>query len=152
MIRMTPGFKNREVLIELDKAVISIRKGLRQALFEIGQENVKHCKKLILDPPKTGRIYTSKVKPSPHQASATNQPPADWTGALRKNVKYKVYGHDRMEFGDGVIKTGNAKRSGMYGLFLELGTKRIRPRPHVARTMREKQKDNFKTILRAYNP
>lgn len=151
MITIIPDHKNMKVLIKIDKAIIIIKKGLRNALHEIGQENKRHCKKLILDPPKTGRIYLSRTKPSPHQASAPGEAPANWTGALRKNVRYRVYGHDRMEFGDGVIKSAK-EGAGLYGKYLEEGTKKIKPRPHVGRTVDEKQKDNFKTIERAYNP
>ncbi len=134
MIAMRPDHRNRTVFITIDQSLPRFRNGLRGALKEIGKENSKHNKMLIKNPPKTGRIY--KFQGRDHQASAPGQPPADRSGDLRKTSGYRVYGHSRMEFGDRMS----------YGKYLEDGTSRMKARPHIKRTVREKQRDNFTTL------
>lgn len=46
------------------------------------------ARRRILDPPKTGRVYKSRKKPSPHQASAAGESPANWTGELQEGLHY----------------------------------------------------------------
>ncbi len=70
--------------------------------------------------PKSGRVYPpiSGRRGSPHQASAPGQPPATDTGRLANSIT--------------VLKRGDAWYAGTgedYGLYLEMGTRRIEPRP-----------------------
>lgn len=131
MFSIRPNRMNRTVLITIDKAVPTTRKGIRHALTEVGKENTRHLQMLIKNPPKTGRFY--RFKDRKHQASAPGQAPADRSGDLRKTAGYRVYGSDKMEFGDRMF----------YGKFLEEGTKKMKARPHLLRTVREKERDNF---------
>lgn len=146
MISVRADTHNRQVLVTIDNAPHKVRRGLVKALTEIGKENVRHTQNLIKAPPKTGRIYRRKGRV--HRASAPFEPPAEDRGKLRRGVKYRVYGWEKMEYGDTVS----------YGKYLEEGTKRktgrvkMKPRPHLKTTVREKQKDNFVTLERTvYN-
>jgi hypothetical protein len=120
-------------MINIGQADKVFDREIRKALTEIGKDNVRHLQALIKNPPKTGRWY--KFKGRPHQASAPFQAPADRSGDLRKTSGYRVYGN-KMEFGDRMP----------YGTYLEKGTSRMKPRPHLKRTVREKQRDNFMTL------
>lgn len=129
-VSVRADYKNRQVFISIDNATYAIRRGLKDALIEIGRGNVRHTKALIKNPPKTGRMYGK------HQASAPGEPPANWTGKLLKSVKYKAYGWSRMEFGDYVF----------YGKYLE--DEDILNRPHLSRTVKERSGTNFNIINR----
>lgn len=70
----------------------------------------------VLDPPKTGEIYYSKNKPSPHQASAPGEAPANWTGQLVSAVETEDAGpmqhivqvnHDRAPYGADYLEHGS---------------------------------------------
>lgn len=133
MIEIRPDTQNKTVFISISNATFKVRKGLKNALIEIGKENVRHTKALIRKQPKTGRFYGK------HRASAPGEPPANRTGKLLRSVRYKSSSWSFMEFGD----------SAPYGKFLEDGTKKMRPRPHLKRTVREKSRDNFNSIAKA---
>jgi hypothetical protein len=140
MFSIRPNTQNKRVLVTIKEATPRIRKGLRAAFTEIGKENSLHTKNLIKNPPKTGRIY--RFRGRNHQASAPGQPPANRSGDLMKSVGSRVYGWEKMEFGDRKF----------YGKFLEDGTRKMKPRPHLVRTVREKSRDNFITLERTvYN-
>lgn len=70
--------------------------------------------------PKTGEVYppVQGRRGSPHQASAPGEPPATDTGRLASSIT--------------VLKKGDAWYAGTgedYGLYLELGTRDMEPRP-----------------------
>lgn len=131
-ISITADYKNRQVFISIDNATYATRRGLKAALIEIGKGDVRHTKALIKNPPKTGRMYGK------HQASAHGEAPANQTGRLMKSVRYKAYGWSSMEFGDYVP----------YGKWLEDGTKRMKERSHLSRTVTERSGTNFMIIKR----
>lgn len=131
MISIRPNTQNRRVLVTIDKAKPRFHKGQRHALTEIGKENSRHTQRLIEEPPKTGRHYTFEGRP--HRASAPGQPPADRSGDLRKTTGFRVYGSSRMEYGFRML----------YGKFTEDGTVKMKERPALKRTVREKERDNF---------
>lgn len=139
MIKVESDRRNLRSYFSINNAIPRIRKGIREALTEIGRENVKHTRKLIKSPPKSGRWYFTNGRW--HRASAPGQPPANRTGTLQRGVSFRVYGWERMEFGDTVF----------YGRFLELGTKKMHPRPHLSRTVRMKERDNFKALEEVIN-
>lgn len=126
--------KSRANLANIHVAPMGIARGLRNGLYEMGRENVKHTRNLIKDKRKTGRIYMIKGKP--HQASAPGEAPATLSGELVRSVDYKVKGHTEMEFGDGVF----------YGKFLEDGTSKMEARPHLKTTVDDRSGENV-TIL-----
>lgn len=129
-ISIREDHNNRKVFITIDRATHAVRTGLRQGLIEIGKENKRHAKRLIRNPPKTGRFYGK------HQASAAGEAPANRTGNLMRSVRYRTYGWSRMDFGD----------FAPYGKYLEGGTKKMKPRPHLITTVNDRSGDNY-TIL-----
>ena len=104
----------------------SFKSGLSTALSESSDYVTEEAKRLILDPPKTGRIYTRRVRGRrvKHQASAPGQPPANMTGKLMNSIKALSKGHSSMTVGV----------EALYGGFLEEGTPKMEPRPYLAPT------------------
>lgn len=96
--------------------------GARIAFYNIGKENTRFTRDIIKKGPKTGILYRIPGRKRRHRASAPGEAPANLTGTLRKGVNFEVKGSDQMEFGDTEV----------YGKFLELGTRRMKPRPHLA--------------------
>ena len=114
----------------IERAAGLIRVGIRSALYTIGAEDVRHLQRLITNPPKTGRFYGK------HQASAPGEAPANRTGRLAKSADFIVRGTSQLEVGE----------KAPYAKFLEEGTKKMEPRPHVARTRQERSKEAFMTL------
>lgn len=139
MITVKPIKNTNRLIIGIRRSVKGFRRGVRNGLFQIGRENVKHARKLIQEPPKTGRIYSIGGKR--HQASAAGEAPANRTGMLKKSVGYRVRASHQVEFGDEVL----------YGKFLEEGTRRMSPRPHLITTVNAKERDNKNALLEAVN-
>jgi len=83
----------------------------------------------VLDPPKTGRIYKSKRKPSPHQASAPGEAPANWTGALVLSITARKAGKLAWE-----VRAGTP-----YARRLEFGSAsgKVAPRPFMLPALAE---------------
>lgn len=81
---------------------------------------------LIMSPPKTGRVY--RRRGVEHQASAGGEAPANWTGRLvnsRRIVLFESTLRARLLF------------STDYAAFLELGTRKMEPRPFARRALAE---------------
>lgn len=137
MIRMTP--QSRKVFIKLENLDKSMKKAIHGALCEIGAENVRHARGLLAEK-KSGRIY--RINGRTHQASAPYEPPANLSGDLSRSLGFVVSGSKQMEFGD-------KKQSGKapYGLFLEQGTLKMKPRPHIIRTVRDQYKNTFNILI-----
>lgn len=112
-------------------STLNFKNGMKNGLHEVGAENVRHVRGLIRSTNKTGRIYF--IKGRPHQASAPGESPANLTGNLANSADYKVRGHREMDFGEAAD----------YATFLELGTSKMAPRPHVRRTVDERTGTNF---------
>lgn len=138
MIRLKSGAQNRRTFIKIDMLDKNVKREIHNALCEIGQSNVVHARHMIFKR-KTGRIYV--IKGSFHQASAPGEPPANLSGELAKHVGYIVSGHSEMEFGD---KSQQGKAP--YGMFLEFGTVKMKPRPHIRRTVQEQSKDTYTSL------
>jgi len=113
--------------------------GIRHGLFEMGRENVKHVRKLIRDKNKNGRIYMFRGRP--HQASAPDEAPANMTGNLAKSSDYDVRGHVEMTFGERAF----------YADFLDKGTTKMKPRPHLKRTVDERGEQNASILMESVN-
>ena len=133
-VRVLKGKDNRRVFLQIERLEYNTRGAIHDALYDIGRENVRYTRALILDRNKTGRIYI--INGRRHQASAPGEAPANLSGRLMRSVDYVVRGFTQMEFGDRVP----------HGRFLELGTDRIDPRPHLSRTIQERQKEAINTL------
>lgn len=118
-----------KVFIDLGEHDRRYRRGIREALYDIGEIVSGEIRRSILIGPKTGRLYR-RPGGRIHRASAPGEAPATDTGALIASVDFEVHSWARMEVGD----------KEPYGRHLELGarrtlpaggTVRIEPRPHV---------------------
>ena len=121
---MAGGFSSSgegRVLGQLQSAPENFRIGLMQASHMAGQVLVRTAQQGILTGPKTGRMYGS------HQASAPGEYAANRTGNLLGSVDYEVSGANFLRFGVGAA----------YGVFLELGTSRMAPRPNLGNAVRD---------------
>lgn len=103
------------------KTRAEVRRALQRGALAIENRAVEG----IIDPPKTGRIYKSKHrKGATHQASAPGEFPAADSGRLHQSItSVEASTQDVIRFETG----GNVP----YATYLELGTSRMAPRPHM---------------------
>jgi hypothetical protein len=88
--------------------------------------------RLIMEPPKTGKIYSRRGVQ--HQASAPGEAPASDTGRLVNSRRTELIAGSlraRLNF------------STAYALPLELGTKRMEPRPYARRALAETEQQGL---------
>lgn len=93
---------------------------------------------LILDTPKTGRIY--RRRSVEHQASAPGEPPASDTGRLVNSI--------RTEY-DAAALQGTVIASTEYAAALEYGTRRMAARPYMRPALANKRGEVESLITRA---
>lgn len=129
--------KSRRVIAEIKRHDQYFRSGIRKALHEIGKEVVKEDRRLITVGPKTGRVYL--IKGRFHQASAPGEAPANLTGRLKNSASYVVHSEYKMEVGE----------SAPYAKFLEDGTSKMDPRPHLIKAV-ENTSRTAENALRDY--
>jgi len=128
--------RTQEVLIGVPKHMMKHRAGLESALYDIGSEVVRETERLIINGPKTGRVYS--FRGARHQASAPGEPPANRTGRLARSGDYIVRNWQEMTVGE----------TAEYAGFLENGTrKRIAPRPHLIRAVNNQAQNTVNAIL-----
>lgn len=112
-----------------------------------------HAVDLILNTPKTGKVYTTRfftqgsgpnrvvipygTRP-PHQASAPGEPPASDSGTL-VNARRTELIPDRL--------AGRLIFSAKHAVYQQYGTDRIEPRPWADRALNEKRADIEAAIL-----
>jgi HK97 gp10 family phage protein len=124
--RVTNAKGIRAALREVDEAT---RRAAVGALEDGADEIASRAKELILDPPKTGRVYSGGKGFGTHQASAPGEAPASDTGNL-----VGLIGVDRVD----VTRLRVAIfSSAKYSAALEFGTSKMAPRPFLRRALRE---------------
>ncbi len=126
-VRVKPLPSTNRVLVGVERLTEMHQKSIESALYVTGKIVGNRVAQLITQGPKTGRVY--RIRGRDHQASAPKEPPANVTGRLVKSFNYNVHGPYEMELGE----------SAPYAGFLEDGTSRIKPRPHVIRAINETQ-------------
>lgn len=129
---ITPDPANRKVLINLGNSSRDARRGIRQGFFALGRDLRQAVRDGIKKGPKTGRRYLIKSRKRLHRASAAGEDPANLTGSLRSSVGFQIKGSESMEFGYRNVIGKNGKVVD-YGAFLEVGTKKMQPRPALIR-------------------
>lgn len=98
------------------------------ALDEAAAAVQGEAQRLIADPPKTGRVYQKYNPRRVHQASAKGQAPATDLGTLIQSIVI-----DRTDVPRGrIVIAATAK----HAKFLELGTRKMAPRPFLRRALR----------------
>lgn len=104
-----------------EAAHAAIENGMRGALAIV----VADAKRSVARGPKTGRIYTrGNIS---HQASAPGEPPATDTGRLLNAIAGDLETSDKQ---NGFVR-GFIRAATEYAGYLELGTRRILPRPFL---------------------
>lgn len=109
---------DKELNRHLQDAPIRFKKGCIKGWRKAGQIVRNNVREMIKNPPKTGRKYANL----PKRSSAPGESPAYQYGKLSKSVAYKAYSWNEMEVGYQVV----------YGLYLERGTDRMKPRPALS--------------------
>jgi HK97 gp10 family phage protein len=90
---------------------------------------------LILNPPKTGRIY--RRRGVEHQASAPGEAPASDTGFLASSITTKY---------DASKLSGQVVVGAAYGPHLEYGTQTMEPRPFLRPAIANRRKETLRII------
>lgn len=99
--------------------------------------------KAILTGQRHGRAY--KRGKRTHVASAPGEPPATDTGFLRNSIQSSPKVKRTAQQVVGEVGIGAE-----YAEFLEKGTRRMKPRPFVERTLREKEKPLFELFSKLF--
>ena len=121
------------VLPNLDEAM---KKGIRSGMQQAGFLIVKTLRDGIQRGPKTGRFYRRKGRLK--QASAPGEYAGIVTGAYLRSADFNVGATNELEYG---FKDKKAT-------WLELGTKKMKPRPALALATEARQSDTFDILQR----
>jgi phage gpG-like protein len=119
-IKINP--RSKTVLLNLQNIKQNAQRAMRRGLAQIGELLVKETKEGITNPPKTGLFY--KYKGRNIQASAVGEYAANRSGKLRGSINSKS-NKDTLIFG--------AKAD--YGKFLENGTRKMRKRENLLKSI-----------------
>ena len=106
---------------------------LEHAWKESGITVTNRLRYILSNGPRTGRVYT--IRGRKHQASAPGEAPARLTGKLIQSVDYEVTGHHTLEVGEHVLEDGPIAG------WLEFGTKKMAPRPHLKVAVEQTQSE-----------
>ena len=128
-------------------------RAIRIAWDNIGRDHQRTMVRDMRKRDKTGIVYDVRIRGRKrrHRASAKGQTPASMTGLMASGLDYVVTG-TQMEFGS----TGGA----FYSRFLELGTKKMDPRPGLTNTVTKLERNTFnyfadeiqKQLFQMFNP
>jgi len=138
MITLTGRVSNRKVFLKFLRLEIVTKKKIRNALYEVGQENIQYVRDLMAEK-KHGRIYI--IRGIEHQASAPGEAPAIRSGRLARSLFYNVRGHRHVEIG------ANTRYAG----FLEKGTDKMEPRPYLRRAAADNQRNNYNSLVKWFD-
>ena len=108
------------------RATVYLWQQCRQA---VGEPNSGERRKHRTKKTKSGRPASYTVYPHP---SREGDPPRKRTGWLQNNIVYEVIG----TVGSPVGRVG-VRENAIYGAYLELGTRRMKPRPWLLATARK---------------
>ena len=137
--KIVENIENKKIFLELSRSEANHKEGIRLGFHDGGAKVVREIRNLIKNGSKTGRVYF--IKGRAHQASAPGESPANRTGMLLNSSSYEVRGPDEMEVGE----------ISPYAKFLEDGTKKMAPRPHVIVATRKKAIDVMNAITKRIN-
>jgi len=119
-IKITP--RSKTVLVDLQNIKQNAQRAMRRGLSQIGNLLVKETREGITNPPKTGLFY--KYKGRNIQASSVGEYAANRSGKLKDSVN-STSNKERLIFGE----------KEEYGKFLELGTKKMRKRENLLKSI-----------------
>ena len=120
------------------------RSGMAQrvALEEAGTIVAAEAQRLIMDGPKSGRVYQKYVPRRIHQASAPGEAPANDLGGLVGGIV-----QDKSDLANGRIRIASTAK---YAKPLEFGTRHMAPRPYLRRALRSSRRQVLRAFRIAY--
>ena len=125
--------EHRRLTTRVGNLTADMKTGIKKAWQEIGKD-LKRDLKSSMREKKSGRIYN--ISGRKHQASSPAETPATFKGKLLKSMGYRTYGWYKMEFGLGTSYSG----------FLEKGTKKMKARKPLQRTVKANYRDINKQL------
>ena len=148
MVKMKADYGAKQMQVRINRLSTQSSKALRQGFFAFGKDLVNTSRRLIIDPPKTGKWYRVTGRKRMHRASAAGQSPANMTGKLQRSIDFKVHGSTRMEFGSNPAKAGDTAKTRKYAKALEVGNSRMARRPYLEPSMRKNARNGRKHFER----
>lgn len=115
--------KSKKVMVDVKHMNRRMKKGAREAMHDIGVIVGRENKRILTTGIRTGRVYM--IKGVAHKASSKGEPPASRTGRLHKSYDYRVASWNTMRVGE----------QAPYAGYLENGTRRMLPRPHLIKAI-----------------
>ena len=112
-----------------------LKRGMHSAMYCAGRSHVLKLRRSLGQGTRSGNPYNFRGRRI--IASAPGEFPALRSGDLLKSTAYKVHSHNEFEFGDQVF----------YGRFLEEGTKKMSPRPHLLPIVADEEKNTDNYLL-----
>lgn len=136
MIELKEADSNYRNILKVLIAERATNVALTAAWKEVGTVVTNQLRYMIRNGPRTGRVYTFRGRK--HQASAPGEVPANRTGRLAKSVRYESTGHHTLRVGEDAEYAG----------WLENGTKRMAPRPHLQIAVQQTQTKTMGILIK----
>jgi HK97 gp10 family phage protein len=136
MISFTEADSNYRNILKILIAERATNVALTAAWKEVGSLLTNKLRYMIRNGPRTGRVYTFRGRK--HQASAPGEVPANRTGRLANSVGYEATGHHTLRFGE----------EAEYAGYLERGTRKMAPRPHLGVAVNDMQTVTMNTLIK----
>lgn len=134
MISITPEPGTSRSLFIISILDRLIQASLEAALPAVGDVVSRRLKYIISSGTRTGRRYY--LKGIAYRASAPGEPPANRTGRLLRSVGYRASGSHTLQVGEDAF----------YARWLEEGTRKMAPRPHVRVAVEQTQTEVYELI------
>lgn len=119
------------------KVLIRTRTAAKAGALAAADLYLAEIRRLILNTPKTGRMYGD------HQASAPGEAPANWTGHLLNS--FKVTQHTT-----GSVVSVRVTNTAEYAPHLEFGTIKMAPRPFLRPALANKRAAMYETVAQSF--
>lgn len=142
---VTPGESSRFVE-SAENIAANTRFGVEKALWRSGKDIHAEFNRQVLAKDKTGKLYIRRTKSGAgrrHIASAPGETPANRTGAYRKTFDFSVDGAHQLTVG---LEPVDYSTSGVYPFYLEVGTRRMKPRPGLANSIQASERDIIRNL------
>ncbi len=137
MLTILSDPQNKESFRAIAAGKEGTRRAVRQFMFSRAKDIKKEAIRSIRSDPKTGTVYRNRRLPNGrlkrrHKSSAPGESWANFSGAARKSIGWKVHGMVSFVVGLGVAPQKD-KIPEPYGKWLEPGTPKgqMKPRPAI---------------------
>lgn len=136
---------NKRAIDSAENIAARTRFGIEKAWWRSGKDIHAEFNRQVLAKNKTGRLYVRRIKGGArrrHIASAPGETPANRTGAYRKGFDFSVDGAHQLAVG----VAGATDRPKGVPLWLEVGTRRMKPRPGLANSIRASERNIIRNL------